>query len=186
MCLNGEADENDSAIEGDFRAHEVGPCGLRAQQGACHGIARICGRHSMVRGSIVGAMRLHAAERRDVRAHRSAVTMSQLSPPRRRPLDDCCGRVRGGCLHCMGILPGGLALRNPGIRAQRHMRGILRVSMGPPLCRHAARPHPVVYLACHGPLVAPGHRPGPHSVEPAAPCARRGASGRRRRAFCGR
>ena len=138
MCLSGEADENDSAIEGDFRTHEVGPCRLCAQQGACHGIARICGGHSMARGSIGGAMRRHAAERRDVCAYRSAVTMLRLSPSRRRPLGNCCSRVRGSCLHCMGILPEGLALRNPGILPQRHMRRVLRVSMGPSLCRHAA------------------------------------------------
>ena len=61
MRLSGEADEDDSAIEGDFRAHEVGPCRLCAQQGACHGIARVCSGRSMARGSIGGAMRRHAA-----------------------------------------------------------------------------------------------------------------------------
>ena len=136
--LSGEADEDDSAIEGDFRTHEVGPCGLCAQQGARHGVARVCSGRSMARGSIGGAMRLHAAERRGVRACRSDVTMPQLSPSRRRPLGNCCSRVCGSCLHCMGILPGGLALRNPGIRAQRHMRRVLRVGMGPSLRRHAA------------------------------------------------
>ena len=59
--LSGEADGSDSAIEGDFRTHEVGPCRLCAQQGACHGITCICGRHSMAHGSIGGAMRRHAA-----------------------------------------------------------------------------------------------------------------------------
>ena len=136
--LIGEADKDDSAIEGNFRAHEVGPCGLCAQQGACHGVARICGRHGMARGSIGGAMRRHAAERRGVCAHRSAVAVLQLSPPQRRPLGNCRGGVCGGCLYCMGMLPGGLALRNPGIRAQRHMRRVLRVGMGPSLRRHAA------------------------------------------------
>ena len=136
--LSGEADKDDSAIEGNIRAHEVGPCRLCTQQSACHGIARICGRYSMARGSIGGAMRRHAAERRDVCACRSAVTMQRLSPPRRQHLGNCRSRVCGSCLHCMGILPEGLALRNPGILPQRHMRRVLRVSMGPSLCRHAA------------------------------------------------
>ena len=136
--LSGEADGNDSAIEGNIRAHEVGPCGLCAQQGACHGVARICGRRSMARGSIGGAMRLHAAERCGVRAYRCDVTIPQLSPPRPQPLGNCRSRVRGSCLHRMGVLSEGLALRNPGIRTQRHMRRVLRVSMGPSLCRYAA------------------------------------------------
>ena len=136
--LSGEADGNDSAIEGNIRAHEVGPCGLCAQQGACHGVARVCSGRSMARGSVGGVMRRHAAERRGVRADRCDVTMPQLSPSRRRLLGNCCNRVCGSCLHCMGMLSGGLALRNPGIRAQRHMRRVLRVGMGPSLRRHAA------------------------------------------------
>ena len=77
--LSGEADENDSAIEGDFRAHEVGPCGLCAQQGACHGIARICGRHSVARGRIVGAMCRHVAERRGVGTRQDTGLMAQAA-----------------------------------------------------------------------------------------------------------
>ena len=136
--LSGEADKDDSAIEGNIRAHEVGPCGLCAQQGAYHGVARVCSGRSMACGSIVGAMRRHAAERRGACAYRCDVTMPQLSPSRCRPLGNCCSRVCGSCLHCMGMLSGGLALCNPGIRAQRHMCRVLRVGMGPSLRRHAA------------------------------------------------